>query len=252
MGNISSSSKKNNNNDVETSPIDTLNWNGYLDPPKLIDVDIVDIDIPMLSDSENNTESINNLESNIDINELNSSKKYNINKSYSDDDTSPFISTEIYEKIMKGGGEDLLESLDDSSSSDIDDSDDSTSDLKLSKEDEEYVKSDIVKNKKAYVLHPPTVSVSPTSSMKGSGNESANGYGFSETSSEFIQTSEFSEKPVKNKSQKSSHLGKKTKNNKKKNNLQSSESPYKLSSSTINTSDVNLVSVNSRKGRRYI
>ena len=138
--------------------------------------------------------------------------------------TSPYINTEAFNKIIKGGG-------DDSSSSSTKDSDDSTSDSDILKGLSEISVSSIKNkrsNKRRKSKSSKRNSLSSTSSEISNMNKKL--YGFSNTSPEIIKTSE---------------------DNYYLNNV-TSDTPYKIDSSSINTSDINLVSVNSRNGRRFI
>ncbi len=157
------------------------------------------------------------------------------------DSSSPFISTAVYKKIMKGGAKDL----DDSSSSDSNSSSSSTSSSELLR-----ALSEISISSSDY----PKKSNQPKSSYKKHNNESKyhlsknkkqnessygnsdtssvelKGYGFSETSSDIINNS----------------------NNKYYTGGNTSETPYNMDSSSIATSDINLISVDSVNGRRFI
>ena len=149
-------------------------------------------------------------------------------------DTSPFISTDAYNKIMKGGHDDSSDSNSDSNSSN---SSTDTTELLSSLSKMSLTSTDLAPKKKGR----QNKSLSATSSALVSANvnnlsatsdNNVNMYGFSNTSSEIIKTSE---------------------NNYFVNNEASSiDTPYKLESSSINTSDINLVSVDSRHGRRFI
>ena len=152
-----------------------------------------------------------------------------------DSNSSPFVNTEKFNEIMKGGFKD------DSSSSESNDSDDSTSDSEILRSlSDIYISSEMMskskhdhkekhhKEKHHKEKHHKKKSISSTSSHMSDVKKT---YGFSETSSEVIKTSE---------------------NNYYINNATTSDTPYKVESSEINTSDINLVSVDSRNGRRFI
>jgi len=148
-----------------------------------------------------------------------------------DESSSPFISTEIYKKIMDGGKKKDI--LDNSSSSSEDGDDDDSSDSSTSSDDilralsqVSLTSSDYPHNKKKHEnkhgnKHENKSPMSATSPV--------NGYGFSDTSSEML------------KSEKEYFVG-----------GQSTDTPYNVASSSINTSDINLVSVDSVNGRRYL
>jgi len=141
-----------------------------------------------------------------------------------DSTSSPFISTEIYKKIMDGGkGKDITD--DSSSSSDEDNSSESsTSSDELMRELSQMslTSSDYPKNKQSTGKKQSKSKVESSSAAPG-------GYGFSDTSSEVLNTD------------KEYFVG-----------GQSSDTPYNVASSSINTSDINLVSVDSVNGRRYL
>jgi len=155
-----------------------------------------------------------------------------------EESSSPFIATEVYKKIMNGGKRD-----DDSSSSSdddkLDDSESSTSSSELMKELSQISLSSSDNNK---ALNKPKRSkhsnpLSDTSSSmpnKGHAHSETSssmpnkGYGYSETSSDITTNREY-------------FVG-----------GESSDTPYRVDSSSINTSDINLVSVDSVNGRRYL
>ena len=165
-----------------------------------------------------------------------------------DNTSSPFMSTDGYNKMMNGGHR--KRDFDDSSSSESNDSDDSTSDseilnglssISISMSSDPKYYSNVKKgnkpkkNKDKYsttseILVNDKNSNYSNTSIFSSGNKQKL-YGFSHTSSEIIKTSE---------------------DNYYLNNEVSSDTPYKIDSSSINTSDVNLISVDSRNGRRFI
>ena len=153
-----------------------------------------------------------------------------------DSTSSPFISTEIYKKIMDGGkNKDIL---DDSSSSseyndDSSDSSSSSSDIMRALSAISLTSSDYPKNKNVESKGRKSKGrKSKGRKSKGRGDTSSaapGGYGFSDTSSEVLNTD------------KEYFVG-----------GQSSDTPYNVESSSINTSDINLVSVDSVNGRRYL
>lgn len=237
-----------------SSDVDSLNWseteanvNG-IETSNKNDIEIIDIDLPDIENTESETESIRNVFEKLEeitnkANNVNqqansaesspfiSTEMYNkiMNvKSNADNNTSPFINTEKYNKIMEGGFKD------DSSSSESDDSDDSTSDSEILRALSEIsISSDMMPKRKTDKHHKSKhhkgkKHLNSTSSHMSDIKQT---YGFSETSSEMIKTSE---------------------NNYYINNATTSDTPYKVESSEINTSDINLVSVDSRNGRRFI
>jgi len=148
-----------------------------------------------------------------------------------DSTSSPFISTEIYKKMMNGGkNKDILD--DSSSSSDSNDdsseSSSSSSDIMRALSEVSLTSSDYPKNKN--VESKGRKSKGRKSKGRADTSSAApGGYGFSDTSSEVLNTD------------KEYFVG-----------GQSTDTPYNVESSSINTSDINLVSVDSVNGRRYL
>ena len=143
-----------------------------------------------------------------------------------DDTSSPFISSEDFKKIMKGG--DIFEELeneDDDDDEDKDDEDEESSDDELMAElsqitltSEEMNESKPKHDKHKFNKH----------NNKKHKNHNKKRYNFSETSSEFVNKN---------------YVG---------GDSDSQTSIYKVDSDSINTSDINIVSVDSVNGRRYI
>jgi hypothetical protein len=245
-----------NNN---SSEVDTLNWSdvntegmteGFDVKKNKNGIEIIDIDFN-LANSESDTDTINDIFHKLhkvtqqveqqqveqpitsESSPFISTEMYNkIMNGGENNSSSPFVNTEAYNKIMKGGHS-ILD--DDSSSSD---SDDSTSDSEILRglseisvsSDVKYNKKNNNKNKKNKKNKKNMRSInSSTSSALSAMNKKV--YGFSNTSSEMIKTSE---------------------DNYYINNASTSDTPYKVDSSEINTSDINLVSVDSRNGRRFL
>lgn len=145
--------------------------------------------------------------------------------------SSPFISTEIYKKIMNGGNKnkDILD--DSSSSSDSEDKDDdssseSSSEIMKALSQISLTSSDYPKNKNAESKGRAS---NGRASRTDTSSNAPGGYGFSDTSSEVLNTD------------REYFVG-----------GQSTDTPYNVESSSINTSDINLVSVDSVNGRRYL
>ena len=256
-----------NSNLNQSSEVGTLNWNDVnsenIISSKKLDDDIeeINLEIDTLSNSENSIEDLDNIFQKIgdeiskseekNIESLNNDKQdgsspfistelYNkIMKGGEDNETSPFLSSEAYKKIIKGGKLEDLSSTSSSSSMSDDDEKSSTSSSSLLKalsaisvSSSDYPNKNN-KNKK-YI----NVSETNYNSKKvkketqyGSSNssEKINGYGFSESSS-----------PMNKDSQKYYIGG------------DSSETPYKINSSSIQSSDINMVSVDSINGRRFL
>jgi hypothetical protein len=243
-----------NNHASSLNNNDSLNWNDVNSSSvSLTDDNLISLSIPDLTESDLDSISnlspslVNKLTSNIDqktdfIKKLTENSVQNSNLST---ESSPFINSDIYNKIMEGGN------LDDSSSSSskssssstfLEDNSSSTSDLdsmiklvnqqrksskKKSKKktSKKIKKSNKKKSKKRRgKLHTTTESISLSETSNASDQ---NMYGFSSTSSELINT-----KSISNFS-----------NSNFNNDLNSNSTPYKLSSDTLNTSDINLVSV---------
>jgi len=243
-------------NDVKTEQPNTKKNNGITIKKLDNGMEEIDIEINPLSDSENSVADISNvfqkleeIASEEDENKGNdeqgsspfiSTELYKkIMQGGENDSSSPFISTEIYKKIMKGGAK----SLDDSSSSSTSNSSDSsTSSSELMKalseitvSSSDYPRKEQHKNqfKKhdsevKYHSHKHEKKNEPTYGSSTSSIE-LKGYGFSETSSEI---------PDDNKKY---FVG-----------GNSTETPYNVNSSSIATSDINLISVDSVNGRRFI
>ena len=235
--------------DSNVDGVNTFNKNG---------IEIIDIDLPDFENTESESDTINNVFEKLEKitnpkNNVNNSNEQIVSAESSpfistemynkimnvqtnaDSNSSPFVNTEKFNEIMKGGFED------DSSSSESNDSDDSTSDSEFLRSlSDIYISSEMMskskhdhkekhhKEKHHKEKHHKKKSISSTSSHMSDVKKT---YGFSETSSEVIKTSE---------------------NNYYINNATTSDTPYKVESSEINTSDINLVSVDSRNGRRFI
>jgi len=146
-----------------------------------------------------------------------------------DSTSSPFISTEIYKKIMNGGkNKDILDDSSSSSDSNDDSSESSSSDIMRALSEVSLTSSDYPKNKN--VESKGRKSKGRKSKGRADTSSAApGGYGFSDTSSEVLNTD------------KEYFVG-----------GQSTDTPYNVESSSINTSDINLVSVDSVNGRRYL
>lgn len=154
-----------------------------------------------------------------------------------DDTSSPFISSEVYKKIMSGGKtfddelDDSYKTFDEEMDEVRDDEDEDDSDDKLMNElsNMSLTSSEFPKGKKNNFSE--TSSYAPKKKIIANTSESsvpAKGYGFSDTSSEINSNKEY-------------FVG-----------GQSSDTPYQIESSSINTSDINLVSVDSVNGRRFL
>lgn len=243
-----------------SSDVDSLNWSETetnVDGVKTSNkngIEIIDIDLPNIENTESETDTINNVFEKLERLTNGQSNTTNVNDQVVSAESSPFISTEMYNKIMnvqtnadtnsspfintdkyneimKGGFDDSS-----SSSSESNDSDDSTSDSEILRAISEIdISSEMMPKKKEHKgkhhkskSHKGKKHVNSTSSHMSDVKKT---YGFSETSSEMIKTSD---------------------NNYYINNATTSETPYKVESSEINTSDINLVSVDSRNGRRFI
>jgi len=146
-----------------------------------------------------------------------------------DSTSSPFISTEIYKKMMNGGkNKDILDDSSSSSDSNDDSSESSSSDIMRALSEVSLTSSDYPKNKN--VESKGRKSKGRKSKGRADTSSAApGGYGFSDTSSEVLNTD------------KEYFVG-----------GQSTDTPYNVESSSINTSDINLVSVDSVNGRRYL
>ena len=234
--------------DSNVDGVNTFNKNG---------IEIIDIDLPDFENTESESDTINNVFEKLEKitnpkNNVNNSNEQIVSAESSpfistemynkimnvqtnaDSNSSPFVNTEKFNEIMKGGFKD------DSSSSESDDSDDSTSDSEILRSlSDIYISSEMMSKskhdhkekhhkEKHHKQKHHKKSISSTSSHMSDVKKT---YGFSETSSEVIKTSE---------------------NNYYINNATTSDTPYKVESSEINTSDINLVSVDSRNGRRFI
>ena len=256
---------KSNNN---SSEVDTLNWSdvnteamteGFNVKKNKNGIEIIDIDFN-LANSESDTDTINDIfdklhkvTQQVEQQQVEQQVEQQQVEQPVTSESSPFISTEMYNKIMTGGENNSSSPFvnteaynkrmkgshsildDDSSSSD---SDDSTSDSEILRglseisvsSDVKYNKKNNNKNKKNKKNKKNMRSInSSTSSALSAMNKKV--YGFSNTSSEMIKTSE---------------------DNYYINNASTSDTPYKVDSSEINTSDINLVSVDSRNGRRFL
>lgn len=154
-----------------------------------------------------------------------------------DDTSSPFISSEVYKKIMSGGKtfdeelDDSYKTFDEEMDEIEDDEDEDDEDDKLMAElsNMSLTSSEFPTGKKNNFSE--TSSYAPKRKIIANTSESsvpAKGYGFSDTSSEINSNKEY-------------FVG-----------GQSSDTPYQIESSSINTSDINLVSVDSVNGRRFL
>lgn len=207
-------------------------------------LEIIDIDLGDYVNSESEADTLNNvfqqLENITNVENIEqaesspfvSTEMFNkiMNKDTEAIDTnssSPFVNTEKFNKIMEGGVKDDSSSEKDIVDDFFHDEFDSASPDTVLKEISEIMVSSTDEppkkkgDKKKHVKY----------STSSEGSEIKK-YGFSETSSEIIKTSD--DNYYINKSE------------------GSSETPYKVESSEINTSDINLVSVDSRNGRRFI
>ena len=259
-----------NSNLTQSSEAGTLNWddvkteqpnnsnNNGISIKKLANgMEEIDIEINPLSDSENSIADISNVFQKLEKiaseeeskgNEEQGSSPFISTELYKkimqggeNDSSSPFISTEVYKQIMKGGAKDL----DDSSSSSMSDShsESSTSSSELMRalseitvSSSDYPKKNQHKNKFKKHHNNETKYHSNKHEKKnepayGSSTSSVElkGYGFSDTSSEMPNDS-----------------------NRYFVGGNSTETPYNVNSSSIATSDINLVSVDSVNGRRFI
>jgi len=259
-----------NSNLTQSSEAGTLNWddvkteqpnnsnNNGISIKKLANgMEEIDIEINPLSDSENSIADISNVFQKLAQVASNDDEKNEDDQGSSpfistelykkimqggeNDSSSPFISTEAYKQIMKGGAKDL----DDSSSSSFDDShsDSSTSSSELLRalseitvSSSDYPRKNKHQHKNKFKKHKNNENnyksnKNNNKSAYGSTTSSVElkGYGFSETSSEMPNDS-----------------------NKYFVGGNSTETPYNVNSSSIATSDINLISVDSVNGRRFI
>jgi len=239
----------------QSSEIDTLNWSdlnteamteGFRVNKNKNGLEIIDIDFNI--DSESETDTINDIfhkleqvtqqvenqeDQEVIPNPVSSESSpfistdmYNkiMNGGANDNSSSPFVNTDVYNNIMKGGRK--SDSSSSSSERDIDDSEESsTSDSDILRGLSEIDVSSEEKSSKPYNKSKKYNSETCSSEM----NQKV--YGFSNTSSEIIKTSD---------------------NNYYINEALTSDTPYKINSSSINSSDINLVSVGSRNGRRFL
>lgn len=235
----------------ESSEVGTLNWNKSEENNKYLKKNVfssknldnglqeIDLEIKPFTDTENSINEISDVFKKIH-NEISKSEEMKL------DDSSPFISTELYKRIIGGenssdpksplistssfinkfnleggGGHNFSSSS--SSSSSFSDSEKSTSsseilkalsDIEVSSSDYPLTKQKKKEFKKYHKSNYHSSSSSPP--LKG--------YNFSETSSMM-----------------SNYKGGNT-----------SETSYKLDSDSIRTSDINLVSVDSVNGRRFL
>lgn len=213
-------------------------------------LEIIDIDLGDYVNSESEADTLNNVfqqleqiansDKNIEQAESSpfvSTEMFNriMNKdsdSVNTNSSSPFVNTEKFNQIMEGGAKD-----DSSSEKDIvddffhDEFDSGSPDTVLREISEIMVSSTDEPPRKKNDKHEKTKK-KPTKYSTSSEESEIKKYGFSETSSEIIKTSD--DNYYINKSD------------------ETSETPYKVESSEINTSDINLVSVDSRNGRRFI
>ena len=249
---------------AQSSEVGTLNWdksednkeylkNGYSIKKLDNGMEEIDLEIKPLSESENSISQLSDVFKKL----RNEISKNEIKTSNDDiDDTSPFISTELYNKILengdnssplistdmfineikKGGSLHNLSSSSSSSSSFSNSSESSTSDDDLIK-----ALSDISVSSSDY----PTLKkkefkkFSDNKSKYHSSSSSTNlkGYNFSDTSSmmsNYKKGGNTSETSISNHKQ------------------YSSETSYKINSESIKSSDINLVSVDSVNGRRFL
>ena len=222
--------------------------------------------------SENIKKESNNTESSPFI----SSDLYKKIMNGGDNTSSPFISTEVYKKIMNGGA-----SLDDSSSSSSSEFDDSSSSSSDFEEDSLRMISTpldllipMIGKKKKRKKHrskrgkkgSKKISSKKKNSKKKNSKKKSNrlvsttssyipeaGYNFSMTSSDFKIRSENHGAVNINNLEESSELSYQRYNLDSVNTASvKSETPYNINSSSINTSDINLISVDSVNGRRYL
>merc|ERR1711916_225595 len=130
-----------------TSDVNSLNWSEFEDSQNIAtnknDIEIIDIDFTNIN-SESESETINNVFEKLEQITSNTDKVENVEspenspfistemynkimnpQQKEDNNSSPFINTEKFNQIMEGGKQD------DSSSSEHDDSDDSTSDSSI-------------------------------------------------------------------------------------------------------------------------
>lgn len=248
-----------NSNLTQSSEAGTLNWNDVnternngINISKLENgMEEIDLEINPLSDTENSLadvfEKLANVEKTASEEDQQGSSPFISTELYKkimeggndeDNSSSPFISTEVYKKIMNGGAKDL----DSSSSSDSDtnssESSTSSSDLLRALSEMTLTSSDYPrKEDKKHSFKKHTNETKYHSNKHEKKNEpkydsqtssiEVKGYGFSETSSVRSADKYF--------------IGGNT-----------SETPYNVNSSSIATSDINLVSVDSVNGRRFI
>ena len=244
--------------DVKTEQPNNSNNNGISIKKLANGMEEIDIEINPLSDSENSIADISNVFQKLEEvasseeeskgNEEQGSSPFISTELYKkimqggeNDSSSPFISTEAYKQIMKGGAKDL----DDSSSSSMDDShsESSTSSSELLRalseitvSSSDYPRKNKHQHKNEFKQHKNIESnyhshKKDNKSAYGSTTSSVElkGYGFSETSSDMPNDS-----------------------NKYFVGGNSTETPYNVNSSSIATSDINLISVDSVNGRRFI
>jgi len=244
-------------NDVKTEQPNTNKNNGITIKKLDNGMEEINIEINPLSDSENSIADISNVFQKLEEiasseeekgNEEQGSSPFISTELYKkimqggeNDSSSPFISTEVYKKIIKGGAK----SLDDSSSSSMSNSNSSesstsSSDLmralsQITVSSSDYPRKQQHKNK--FQKHDNETKYHPNKHERknepayGSSTSSVElkGYGFSETSSDMPNDS-----------------------NKYFVGGNSTETPYNVNSSSIATSDINLISVDSVNGRRFI
>ena len=260
-----------NSNLTQSSEVGTLNWdnvkseenqeyikkNGFSIKKLDNGFEEIDLDIKPLSDTENSINQLKDVFQKMNE-EISKSEENEISKSEemeNVEDSSPFISTELYNKIMQGGSNSLKSSdfnnikkggnnhsssSDSSSSLSIENSSDSSDEKLLQNLSEISVSSsDYPSNlkKKEFKKYNDKESKYHSSS---SSKHLKKGYNFSDTSSMI------SNYRGGNTSESSSLINDYTleKN--------SSETSYKLNSESIKTSDINLVSVDSINGRRFL
>ena len=247
-----------NSNLTQSSEVGTLNWkndNSENDlkkefKTKKLDngLEEIEIDINSLSDSQNSYQELNNVFEKIgeEISKSESEKNQ--------DDSSPFISTELYKKIISGGGDEdtsspfissqtynkilkgglKLDDLSSSSSSSSMSDDKSTSSSLLLK-----ALSEISITSSDYENYDKKKDFKKNHQMNYYSKKKTKQYG-SSTSSKEVKGYNFSETSDIN-SNDNNYIG-----------GNSSETPYNINSSSIKTSDINMVSVDSVNGRRFI
>ena len=143
-----------------------------------------------------------------------------------DDTSSPFISSEDFKKIMKGG--DIFEELEEDEKKENDDEYDEDEEEESSDDELMAELSQITLTSEEMNESKPKHDKHKFNKHNKKHNNKKKSYNFSETSSEFV---------------KKNYVG---------GDSDSQTSIYKVESDSINTSDINIVSVDSVNGRRYI